>query len=317
MVYLEYIQSINHLTTLTADNILNKTHIDSSGSFLLEDYGLPDEPRLYRLILQEVDDGNYGISSGLRKNFYHIILDNQSHVDLECIEVAKSFDNCEIKSSEANRLLSYLLEELIPSYSPRSIEEYDMLVDSETNKKFRNAQRTDDLKSFADSCSHLIPSILAIRSINDLHTEVKNDPSYYRAYVNRLQTSDLLYAIEMKNELLSHLEIHFGKSNQKNLWTYISAVIIGVLLLYIFFLRNRISNLKGSKEAHLEIEALLKNLSPQEFKVLKLVGEGKTNKEIAQVLFIEVTTVKSHINKIYQKLQIKSRGQAAEISKML
>jgi DNA-binding NarL/FixJ family response regulator len=56
----------------------------------------------------------------------------------------------------------------------------------------------------------------------------------------------------------------------------------------------------------------LENLSPKELEVLLLLADGKSNKEIAQSLFIETSTVKSHVNKIYQKLNIATRQEARQ-----
>jgi DNA-binding NarL/FixJ family response regulator len=51
-------------------------------------------------------------------------------------------------------------------------------------------------------------------------------------------------------------------------------------------------------------------LSPRELEVLDLLVEGKTNKEIAEQLYISDKTVKIHVNKIYKKFKVKSRSQA-------
>ncbi len=48
-------------------------------------------------------------------------------------------------------------------------------------------------------------------------------------------------------------------------------------------------------------------LSPRESEVFTLIRSGKTNKEIASQLNVEISTVKSHVNSIYNKLGIKSR----------
>ena len=51
-------------------------------------------------------------------------------------------------------------------------------------------------------------------------------------------------------------------------------------------------------------------LSPQQKRVLALLAEGKTNKEIAQALVIAPATVKKHSTNIYQKLQAHNRREA-------
>lgn len=52
-------------------------------------------------------------------------------------------------------------------------------------------------------------------------------------------------------------------------------------------------------------------LTPRELEVLELIGEGLSNQEIADRLFIEVGTVKNHVHNILQKLDVSSREDAA------
>jgi len=52
-------------------------------------------------------------------------------------------------------------------------------------------------------------------------------------------------------------------------------------------------------------------LSPQEERVLALVAEGKTNKEIALSLNLSDKTVGHYLENIFQKLQVTRRAQAA------
>ena len=56
-----------------------------------------------------------------------------------------------------------------------------------------------------------------------------------------------------------------------------------------------------------------KELSPQEQRVLALVADGKTNKEIAVALDLSDKTVKNYLSNIFQKLQVSRRSQAAAI----
>ncbi len=53
------------------------------------------------------------------------------------------------------------------------------------------------------------------------------------------------------------------------------------------------------------------DLSDREITVLKLVAEGKTNKEIAKDLRISEKTVKNHTRSIFHKLNVSDRTQAA------
>ena len=62
----------------------------------------------------------------------------------------------------------------------------------------------------------------------------------------------------------------------------------------------------GSVEARLE-----PSLAPQEERVLALLAEGLTNKEIAVSLQLSEKTVKNYVANMFQKLQISRRAQAA------
>lgn len=52
------------------------------------------------------------------------------------------------------------------------------------------------------------------------------------------------------------------------------------------------------------------DLSERELEVLTLLASGRTNSEIAGDLFVAVGTVKSHVNNIYTKLEVRNRAEA-------
>jgi two-component system, NarL family, response regulator LiaR len=53
------------------------------------------------------------------------------------------------------------------------------------------------------------------------------------------------------------------------------------------------------------------DLTERELDVLKCLGEGMTNQEISEELFIGVKTVKTHVSNILSKLSVSDRTQAA------
>lgn len=55
----------------------------------------------------------------------------------------------------------------------------------------------------------------------------------------------------------------------------------------------------------------VEGLSPQEQRIVALISEGQTNKEIAVNLKLSEKTVKNYLANIFQKLQITRRSQAA------
>ena len=49
----------------------------------------------------------------------------------------------------------------------------------------------------------------------------------------------------------------------------------------------------------------------REIEVLREMVKGKTNKEIAETLFVSEKTIKTHVSHIFSKLQVSDRTQAA------
>lgn len=60
-----------------------------------------------------------------------------------------------------------------------------------------------------------------------------------------------------------------------------------------------------------DVERQQTQLTGRELEVLKLVGEGYSNRDIASRLFISENTVKNHLRNILQKLHFENRVQAA------
>jgi LuxR family maltose regulon positive regulatory protein len=59
-----------------------------------------------------------------------------------------------------------------------------------------------------------------------------------------------------------------------------------------------------------EAGGFIKPLSERDLEVLGLIVAGHSNQEIADSLFLALSTVKWYINAIYSKLQVRSRSQA-------
>ncbi|MGH6908396.1 MAG: response regulator transcription factor, partial [Aestuariivirga sp.] len=59
------------------------------------------------------------------------------------------------------------------------------------------------------------------------------------------------------------------------------------------------------------------NLTDRQRQILKLVAEGKSNKEIARALDISPNTVKTHIANVFQKLEVQRRTQAIQKAREL
>jgi DNA-binding NarL/FixJ family response regulator len=71
--------------------------------------------------------------------------------------------------------------------------------------------------------------------------------------------------------------------------------------------------------ARMVIRSFQKNdespLSKRETEILRMISEGKKRSEIAEDLFIELETVKTHIRNIYVKLDVHSRSTAIHVAR--
>ncbi|MEM6265566.1 MAG: LuxR C-terminal-related transcriptional regulator [Bacteroidota bacterium] len=87
-----------------------------------------------------------------------------------------------------------------------------------------------------------------------------------------------------------------------------------LVVLYVQTVKRKISTLSDqikhhAQHEHNEIAPLIHTLTTRQREVYELIISGKSNKEITNELFIEQSTLKTHINQIYKKLDIKSRGE--------
>jgi DNA-binding NarL/FixJ family response regulator len=57
--------------------------------------------------------------------------------------------------------------------------------------------------------------------------------------------------------------------------------------------------------------ALPFGLSPRELEVLRLIAAGRSDREIAEELFISARTVTTHVSHIFNKLALNNRAEAA------
>jgi two-component system, NarL family, response regulator LiaR len=65
----------------------------------------------------------------------------------------------------------------------------------------------------------------------------------------------------------------------------------------------------------IELEKL--NLTSREYEVLRLMAKGHSNTEIAEELFLSVSTVKTHASNLFVKMDVTSRTKAIEKAKRL
>jgi DNA-binding CsgD family transcriptional regulator len=103
---------------------------------------------------------------------------------------------------------------------------------------------------------------------------------------------------------------HFVIYNYFTIDYYLVFVAVCFLLVGLRINKDK-TVIKEAKNPGEKRYTLFQNtLTAKEIQILKLIAEGKSNKEIAGIHYIEISTVKTHINNLYTKLSLKNRKEA-------
>ncbi|MYW08276.1 response regulator [Streptomyces sp. SID2563] len=102
--------------------------------------------------------------------------------------------------------------------------------------------------------------------------------------------------------------------NGSDLVSAIRTVATGQSMLDPATTARLMRSLRGPEERKSPEDERLAGLSEREHSVLELIGEGLTNRQIAQRLYLSEKTVKNHISRLLGKLGVERRVQAAVIA---
>ncbi len=91
--------------------------------------------------------------------------------------------------------------------------------------------------------------------------------------------------------------------------------IAAVMMARIAELKLLLMELDGGNLA--DPETAYADLTQREMEVLELLGQEKSNQEIAQALTIELGTVKNHVHNLLRKLDVCSRKHAAQLARQM
>jgi DNA-binding NarL/FixJ family response regulator len=73
----------------------------------------------------------------------------------------------------------------------------------------------------------------------------------------------------------------------------------------------------ASEESTLDQDALVEPLTARQEEVLALLAKGRSNREIADALFLAEGTVKAHVHQIFSKLMVRNRAEAIRAAQRL
>lgn len=204
------------------------------------------------------------------------------HVDTNVPGMGREYDNLEIGEWKK---LKYFEAQLNASIS----------TPQEQESQFRDYAR--------DSIKILRVKLLAIKILenkNLLELDITENPKYYVGLLKKLKKSDINRSeylfLENKLAFLT-TEVAESKYRASKLIIGFLGFVIAALLLFVLWMRRKRNRLPKV------------GLSRQERNIQGLILQGKSNKEIANELFISLSTVKTHITNIYSKLRVSSREE--------
>lgn len=152
-----------------------------------------------------------------------------------------------------------------------------------------------------DSLQILAVKLVSIKELEAkklLDLDIEQNKEFYISLLVELKQSDinateyLFLENKLSKLLINEVETKYAYSKWLNIILGISLIS---LLIFLFSTKRK--------------KVSVTPLSKQETTVKNLILKGKSNKEIAEELFISLSTVKTHITNIYHKLNISNRDE--------
>jgi len=309
-VYLSLVEDYRKISGIHSEQIIAKIQADSLGYFSFKGNQLENSNKIYRIHVDNCANGSQ----------------DQNHFDGHCEDseeilfIAKhndtivfpfSFDNemfCSIESNNS-KTDAFIKIDSIKNEMKFAYSEYR----SEANRKLNNRKWFKTLQDFGEQLNEPIAELYIYSYLsnrgNDLHTYYLEDlksNSYYDNLLIRLTDKypESSYTKQYRSELNSDKYIILEEDDSAFDWTNILYIILGLsLLTNLWFIFSR------RKQQTKNISKIKEQLTKQEEKILNLLLANKSNKEIAEVLFVSVSTVKTHVNNVYKKLNVQSRNE--------
>ncbi len=204
------------------------------------------------------------------------------------------------RTSEKDSALNKGLEEL-------SLSEWKKLKDFE--ERLSRAEQTKLVKEeqfrayTRDSVQILGVKLMAVKLLDKkelLNRDMAENPTYYAKLLDELRDSKIpqkeYLFLEEKMAFITQ-ETLSQKLTQSKWLNMVLIILCCSLFFSTVYFRTKRKSLP------------LPELSRQEVTVRNLILKGKTNKEIANELFISLSTVKTHITNIYAKLNVVNRKE--------
>lgn len=280
------------------------------GSFHFEGDNLPLENRIYRIHIDMCSDEDQALNhfSGHCANSKEILF------------IANNTDTLSFPFTENNEMFCKVV-------APNEKSEIFLKIDSlkndmkyafaayrsEVNKKLNTQKWFKSLLDYGKSLDEPLAELYVYAYVsdrsNDFHQHYLEDlkkNNYYDLLGSQLaeRYPNSPYTKQYLSELAA--DKYLVEKPQTPWWLYLLGVFAAFSVLANFYLIGKWRQLQRKDKTTTV-------LSVQEKKVMQLIMENKTNKEIASELFISINTVKTHINNLYKKLNVTSREELKEL----
>jgi DNA-binding CsgD family transcriptional regulator len=291
VVYLSLIDHFDQMNSMTNEMIIDRTSIDSQGNFSFNTQYFPEDDHLYRIHISRRSDPPATLTIGGKdENHVFFIANRQSKILLNDTGTADFLKDVHVSGYSPNKNFGEINEicSFIDSTGfPGSIIKIDLI---------RNAIN-EKLRFYADTCSNPLVSLYALYK-SQFEKNYPVNQQYYNKFLKKWENEKSTYFVEFKKK------IPISQNNTRLSGFLIIGVglIIGFLSCFVYF------------KLFTKDQNPLHDLSVQERKIFALIMEGKSNKEISDILLIGLSTVKSHVNSIYSKLGINSRKDVLNLN---
>lgn len=284
IAYLSLIPDFDKIYTMSKDMIIDKTEIDSNGRFKFQTEYLPKEDNLFRIHIARRSDPPASLIIGSKdENYIFLLANNRSQIEIN-------------DSGNQEFIRDVLIKGYYPNIMIKKIDEIADYLDSTTIEgspikiELIISSISEKLRTVADTCSNSLVSLYALNKSNYEKNYLTNQ-QFYRNFLSKWKKEKSTYFVAFRKKIPSDNNLRIGLTLLIGALTFIAGFLINLLWFKLF---------KKNKN-------LLHDLSVQERKIFALILDGKSNKEISEILLIGLSTVKTHVNSIYSKLDINSR----------
>ncbi len=306
--YLSIIEDYRKISGVYEEQIISKVKVNDN-FFEFNGNNLDVKNKIYRIHIDNCNELGANHFKGKCDTSREIIFiaNNSDNVSLPI-----SLDNqmfCAIESTNKQSNVIFQIELL------KEEMRYDYgNYRSEANRKLNNKKWFTKLQQYGEQQDEPLAELYIYNFLSDRSSDLysyyledlNSNSDYYNKLLERLteRYPNTSYLEQYKNEIAAdRFRFSINETAVFN-WKYVVYPLLGlsVLLNFIFWFQFK----KDKKNGKTDLKS---RLTEQEQKILSLILLNKTNKEIATEVFISLSTVKTHINNLYKKLNIDSREQ--------